>query len=415
MTSVMPKKPPPPPPTAAEIAAARPIAKRLIEKARASIVLDHPFFASIMLKRPFVERFDIPTLAVTADGAIFYNPLFISKWDVDQIVWAICHEVLHYASGHGVRRGARDMRKWNQAGDMWINDTLKEAVIGRPIPNCLDVPGSAARTVEDIYASFPPDDDNEGGDQPPNQPPPPPSGGQPPPPEQDGGDQGDPMADDLEESELSDAEKSEIDGTRKIEVAEAAQVAKMKGKLPGVLQKFAEATVDSKVPWYDVLERFMTERVRNDYSWARPNRRYMPDFYLPTIDGIGAMGEIVIQVDISGSVSRQEIRCYNGHIKRIVEQCHPTKVHVIYTDTEVRKHDTYDNPTEVEIQYHSGGGTHMPAGFDYIEAQGLSPEVVITLTDGYTGWDQAPPFPTIHCISSDQRAPYGENIHFTIE
>ena len=405
MTSVMPRKPKLTPEQVQERMAAvneaRPIAKRLIDKARATIVLDHPFFASIMLKRPFVERLDIPTLAVTDSGNIFYNPVFIAEQDTAQVVWAICHEVMHYASGHGLRRGPRDPRKWNTAGDMWINDTLNKAGVGRKIDGCMDVPGSADRTVEDIYAAFPPDDTGGGGGSG--------SGGS--------GQQGDddPIGNDMEPSDSTDAEKAEIDGTRKLDVAEAAQVAKMKGKLPGVLQKFAEATIDSKVPWYDILERFMTERVKNDYSWARPNRRYMPDFYLPTVDGVGAMGEIAIQVDISGSVSREEIRHYNGHIKRIVEQCHPSKVHVIYTDTQVQKHDTYDKPEDVEISYHSGGGTDMRAGFDYINKQGIDAEVVVTLTDGYTPWPKSTDIPAIWCISTPQlKAPCGENIHFTL-
>lgn len=392
----------------AAIQAARPIAKKLIEKARGFIVLDHPFFASPMLKRPMIERLDVPTLCVTDSGSIFYNPAFIAGLTANQVVWAICHEIMHYMSGHGVRRGARDPKNWNYAGDMWINDTLNRANVGNKIEGCIDVPGSADRTVEDIYASFPPPDDDDGDESE--------DGG--------GGDkgksstgqgQGDPIQDDIEPDDDSGMSPQEIDAQRKIDVAEAAQIAKMKGKLPGVLQKFAETTIDSKVPWFDVLERYMTERVKNDYSWARPNRRYAPDFYLPTIDGVGAMGEIVIQVDISGSVSRQEIRHYNGHMRRIVEQCHPSKVHVIYTDTRVQRHDTFDKPEDVQIEYVSGGGTDMRAGFDYINKQGIEPEVVVTLTDGYTPWPSSTDVPAIWCISSSERAPCGENIHFTMD
>ena len=216
------------------------------------------------------------------------------------------------------------------------------------------------------------------------------------------------------EGKPSDAEAKEIDAQRKMDVAEAGQVAKMKGKLPGVLEKFATDTVDSKVPWFDVLERYMTGRVKNDYSWARPNRRYAPDFYLPTIDGVGAMGEVVIQVDISGSISKQEIAHYNGHLKRIIEQCHPSKVHVIYTDTVVQKHEEFDTPEDVEIRFYSGGGTDMRAGFDYIEDKGLEPEVVVTLTDGYTPFPDHTTVDSVWCISSDTKSPVGETVHFSL-
>lgn len=377
-------------------------AKHALEKAKSFICLDHPFFATIMFKRPFVERLDIPTLAVTTSGTIFYNPAFIVQQTSDQVVWAVCHEILHYASGHGIRRQHRDPKKWNYVGDRWVNDVLNKSGIGCKIEGCIDVPGSSERTEEDMYAELPEDDDNGGGG----------GGG--------GGNTGqpnpDPIGDDMEtgEGSTSDSEAAEIDANRKVEVAEAAQVAKMKGKLPGILQKFAEETVASKVAWFDVLERFMVERTKMDQSWARPNRRYAPDFYLPTQDSEGSMGEIVIQVDISGSVSREEIRHYNGHMKRIVEQCKPEKVHVIYTDTQVQLHEEFTKPEDMVINYHSGGGTHMPAGMKYIEEKGIEPAVFVTLTDGYTSWDTAPSFPTVHCISTDRKAPYGTNIHFDL-
>lgn len=402
MTSPMPTKQQPPQLTQAEMDAAMTAAKRLLEKARAFIVLDYPFFATIMLKHPMVARFDIPTLAVSAKGTIYYNPAFVAQQSTEQIVWAICHEVLHYASGHAIRRGQRDHKKWNYAGDMWINDTLNDSGVGQKIPGCVDVPGSKDRTVEDIYASFPPDDpDGPDGDGPNNG--------------NNTGQGNDPLQGDIESDDnLSDSDKAEIDGNRKIEISEAAQVAKMKGKLPGVLQKFAEDTVQSKTPWYDILERYMTERCAVDQSWARPNRRYAPDFYLPSIADGAQMGEVVIQVDISGSVSRQEIRHYNGHMKRIVEQCRPSKVHVIYTDTAVQTHEVFDKPEDVEIQFYSGGGTDMCAGFEYIADKGIEPEVVVTLTDGYTPFPESTDVPSIWCISSHEESPVGVNIHFDL-
>jgi len=181
------------------------------------------------------------------------------------------------------------------------------------------------------------------------------------------------------------------------------------------LQKFAADVIESRTPWYDILERFMTERVAIDHSWARPNRRYAPDFYMPTRDSEGSMGEVVLQVDISGSVSEQEIKHYNGHMKRIVEQCKPAKVHVIYTDTRVQKHEIFEKPEDMKIEFYSGGGTDMTAGLDYIKKEGIEPAVFVTLTDGYTPWpDAEPDVPTVWCVSSKESSPVGTNVHFDL-
>jgi predicted metal-dependent peptidase len=128
------------------------------------------------------------------------------------------------------------------------------------------------------------------------------------------------------------------------------------------------------------------------------------------------MGEVVIQVDVSGSISKSELDHYNGHLKRIVEQCSPEVVHVLYTDTEVKRHDVFERGEEFALEFYSGGGTDMEAGFDYLAQEGIDPEVFICLTDGYMSWNasSAPSYPVVWCISSDVTAPYGENVKFSL-
>jgi predicted metal-dependent peptidase len=375
----------------------------VIDKARAHIVLDHPFFASILLRHPMVQNKKIDTLMVAPNGRITYNPDWFETLPVRQAVFALCHEVLHYASMHAFRQGKRDHMKWNYACDGWINDMLNKMSIGEQIPDTVHMPGSSANTVENLYDSLPEGDGDGGGG------PPPPGGGN--------GQGKDPLAGDLEGTGpgMTDSEKSEQEAATKQEVAEAGQAAKMRGNMPAALQEFIAATVDSKVPWYDVLERYMTERMQNDLTWSRPNRRYMPNWYLPVLQSVGAMGEMVVQVDISGSVSRKEIEYYNGHLKRIIEQCNPAKVHVIYTDTEVQHHDEFESDEEVNINFHSGGGTDMRAGFDYIAQKGIEPVCVVTLTDGDTPFPNSTDVPSIWCISSDIKSSVGETIPFSMQ
>lgn len=376
-----------------------------LEKAKAALVLDHPFFASILLRRPMVAREDIPILGIDRRGTIYYNPKAIEGLPVQQIVWGLAHECFHYMGQHAARAGNRQHKKWNHATDGWINDTLTTAGVGQPVPGTVNMPGSKDKTCETIYDELPDDEGGGGGGG---------GGG-------DGQDQpqgGDGMDDDLmdEGSPMTESEVNEQAAQVKIEIAEAAQAAKMRGKMPAALQQFVADVLESRTPWYDILERFMTGLTSADYSWRRPNRRFIPaGNYLPSTGKAPTMGEVVVQVDVSGSVSEQELAYYNGHLKRIVEQCNPEKTHVIYTDTQVQRHVEFEAGEEVNLEFYSGGGTHMPAGFDWCAEQGIDPEVMVTLTDGYTGFDSAPPFPTIWCISSDKVAPYGETVHFRMD
>ena len=362
-----------------------------IDKAKAQIVLDHPFWASILLKRKLVEDSSIPTLAVSARGTIYYNPAFVEGLTVPQLVWGLCHEVGHVIGQHALRIGARQHKKWNYAGDAWINDMLNDSKIGDPIPNTVNMPGSKDKTTESIYDALP--DDPNGGDG-----------------QHDNG-----LGDDIKYEELTEDEVKQLSAQAKVEVAQAAQAAKANGRLSGKLAEFVAEFINVKTPWYDILERMMTDQVKQDQSWRRPNRRFQD--YMPSMDKIPTMGELAIQVDVSGSISQQELAYYNGHLSRIIEQCRPTKVHVLYTDTNVMRYEEFEQDQEVKLEFFSGGGTDMEEGFKFIDEQGINPNVFVCLTDGYTGFneDNAPNYPVVWCISSDVQAPYGETVHFEME
>ena len=363
-----------------------------LEKAKAQIVLDHPFFAAILLRRKLIRDDTIQTLAVDARANIYYNHDFIESLTVPQIVWGLCHEVGHVIGQHAIRKGARNHKKWNYAGDAWINDTLDDSNVGQRIPNTVNMAGSKDKTTETIYDELP---DNHG----------------------DNG-----LGDDVIYGVGSDGggkpltpdEIKEIEGQIKIEIAEAAQAAKMRGKLSGKLAEMVAGLLEVKTPWYDILEKHMTACVAQGQSWRRPNRRFV-DHYLPSVDKLPQMGELVVQVDVSGSISKKELDYYNGHLSRIIEQCRPEKVHVLYTDTEVQKHVEFECGEGVQLEFYSGGGTDMPAGFDFLAKQGIDPQVFVCLTDGYTGFGEDPGYPVVWCISSDVEAPWGENIHFELE
>jgi predicted metal-dependent peptidase len=362
-----------------------------LDRAKVSIVTQHPFFASILMKRKLIEDNTIPTAAVDQRGQIYYNKSFVEKLSVDELVFLLCHEVGHVIGQHALRRGTRQAKKWNIAGDAWINDMLKDAGIGQQIEGCVNMPGSKDETVDAIYNKLP-DDPNGGG-----------PGG---------------TGDDLIErgSPLTSEEADRIDAETRVEIAQAAQAAKAQGKMPGGLAKIVADLIDVPTPWYDILHRHMTNLTRGDYTWSRPNRRFT-NCYLPSTGKVAKMGAVAILVDVSGSISKLELDHYNGHLKAIVEQCNPETVHVLYVDTKVQRHDEFRSGEEFALEFYSGGGTDLECAYDYLAEHGVEPEVFVALTDGYTDFtpSKAPNYPVLWCISTGVVAPYGETIPFTVE
>jgi predicted metal-dependent peptidase len=367
-----------------------------LDRAKVAIVTQHPFFASILMKRKLIEDNTIPTAAVDQRGQIYYNKDFVESLSVDQLVFLLCHEVGHVIGQHSGRRGARDAKRWNVAGDAWINDMLKAASVGQFIEGGVNMPGSKDETVDEIYNKLPQTPPGDGGGGP-------------------GG-----IGDDLIQrgAPMGPDEATRVDAETRVEVAQAAQAAKAQGKMPGALAKIVADLIDPGTPWHEVLERYMTSFIKGDYTWSRPNRRFIGQgVYLPSSGKLPEMGEVVIQVDVSGSISKRELDYYNGHLARIIEQCHPERVHVLYTDTRVCKHEVFEQGEEMRLEFYSGGGTDMEAGFKFIEEQGIEPAVFVCLTDGYTDFNPSsnPAYPVVWCISSEIEAPYGDTIHFELE
>ena len=99
-------------------------------KAKAALILDQPFFASILLSMPMIEDTNILTMATNGDE-IRYNPKFLDTLGLPETVFVLAHETMHCVFQHMTRRGTRDHNKWNIAGDYVINDLLAQERVGR--------------------------------------------------------------------------------------------------------------------------------------------------------------------------------------------------------------------------------------------------------------------------------------------
>ncbi len=422
------------------------MAVTVLERAKANLVYRHPFFASILMRRPMIADDTIPTAGVDKRGQIYYNPKFIETLSLEQAIFLMAHEVMHVVAQHAMRLGSRDHLRWNIAGDMWINDILKADNIGQMIAGGVDAPGSKEKTTDELYNSLPPQkcpqcggttgQDQQQGQSGQGQ------GGQPggqAPGQQGGqgqgkgkhshGNSGKPcscpgghgamggIGQDLLDRgpALNPDEQRQVEAEVKVAVAQAHQVAKMQGKMPSTLGSIVASLIESKVPWYDILERYMTSFSKSESTWARRNRRFR-DFYLPWTGKQPQMGSILLQIDVSGSISQQELNHYAGHMARIVELCRPEKVHVTYVDTRVCKHVEFDplNGEDLKLEFYSGGGTDMEEGFRWAEQHLEDVEVIVCLTDGYTSFTKAPDKNVVWVVSTNVVPTYGEHVPFSI-
>jgi predicted metal-dependent peptidase len=361
---------------------------RRLAKAKTSLILEHPFVGTIALNMPFILDESVST-AATNGKYVKFNPAFIDPLCDEQLKFLVAHECFHPMLEHNYRRGARDQNRWNKAADYVINELLTREGIGKFIQGgCLDpsLYSAGNGSTEGIYNLLPDEDDDSGG-----------GGGE--------------AYDDCLDADGGPAEQAQAAAEMKVQVAQAAQAAKMMGKLSANMQRLVDEVLQPKVNWADVMWRFM-QKARNDSrTFARPNRRFISQgIYLPSVSG-ETMGEMLWAVDCSGSITPQQISQAAAEVTKVFEHFRPTKLHVVYFDSEVAHAEVYEPGDVLDIKPHGGGGTAFSPVFRYAEEHGIEPVACIFLTDLYcSDFGPEPDYPVLWVSDGAEKAPFGEVI-----
>ena len=368
--------------------------KRL-SKAKTSLILEHPFVGVIALNMKMTfseatpEGMPVPT-ATTNGKRVVFNPDFVGSLTDEELKFLVAHECMHPMLEHNYRRHERDHKKWNAAADYVINKLLVDDKIGKMPEIGLisdELYNAGGGTSDGIYKLLPDNDDDGGGT---------------------GGD-GPSQLDNCEDGEGTQQERDQDAAIWKVKVAQAAQAAKMMGKLSAGMERLVNEVLNPKVDWRDVLQRF-TEKCRNDTrSWARPNRRFLSQgLYLPSMDG-EVMGELVFAIDCSGSIGQDEINQFAAEVTIVHEDHKPSAIHVVYFDSKVCHYDVFGRDDEVAICGHGGGGTAFSPVFQYLEDHDIEPVATIFLTDlCCNDFGEQPAYPVLWVSNHSEEAPWGE-------
>jgi len=390
-------------------------------RARITLLNNQPFFGQIALNTPVIFTDSIETMGV--DGvSLFVNPKFVEEKSQAELCGVIAHECLHVALLHPTRRGQRDPKKWNVATDHAVNLELLKAIRAddgylMELPSdCLADPQYDGMSADTIYNRLPDDKGDDGGDPGEDK-------------GEDGGDPGDQPGNQPGDSpgdtggcgEVFDAPADvsveEIEAEIKQKVVQAAHSARAQGKLPGNMESMIDDMLKPVVDWKSKLREHFERVFPSDYSWMRPNRRFLHEgLYLPGVEKDGT-GHIVVGVDTSSSVSDDEIKQFIGEINSICEDVVPEKVTVIYCHTNVWAVDEFEADEDFTVRPRRGGGTEFVPVFEEVERRGIQPKALIYLTDlGCNGYPTTPSYPVIWGATDRYSTPpFGEVIDVNIE
>lgn len=370
-----------------------------ISRARIKLFFDQPFFGNLVMGMPLVDATDFgwcPTAAV--DGRnIYYNRTFFKSLDLQEIIFVLCHEVLHVAYDHLGRRSHRDPEWWNMANDYVINALLTHEKIGsmptKPVEDPSKKGGATSQRVGlynakyhnwhsekvyedletrkvkkeltlDVHLELGKDGDEKGNGKG--------NGKQP-------GDGNGGIS--ISEGEL-DAIRDEI----RARVIQAAQAAQAAGKLPAGLARLISEMTDPVINWRDLLQQNIQSCITDDFSWQKPDRRHMySGIFMPSLKKDETV-DVAVALDMSGSMTDAMVRDCLGEIYGLMTSYNDFTVSVLCFDTlpynyEVFTQDNIEDLLSYETK--GGGGTEFMAFWDYWKDHDIEPKKAIVFTDGY--------------------------------
>ena len=365
-------------------------AVKVLSRAKTQLMLHHPFFGSLAMSLPFIEDTGIETMC-TDGKQIRYSPDFVLAHTPEQITGVVAHEVMHVTNKHPLREGKRDHRLWNIATDYAINPIIIDAGLQLPEDGLLD-PQFKGMSAEKIYTLL----QSGEGEIPEGE-------------EWSFGEIEAPTNDDG--SAMTDSEMDQLETEINVKVLSAHANAKMRGKVPAGIEGLIEEMSTPQVDWRDKLRVFVGGDQPDDFTWAKPNKKFMPHgIYLPNVEHFGA-GDIVIGCDTSASVSDEELAVFLGEINGMAQDMQPRSITVIGCDAKVQSVDYYGQGEDVQsINSKGRGGTEVTPVFDYIEEHGLPCDSFIYFSDMYV-YDfpaNAPHYPVLWVSTGATDAPWGE-------
>ena len=395
-------------------------AAKALNAARGRLILGRDaasaFFATLVLR--LTPEVDPACETIATDGTtLSYAPAFVTGLSPDELVGVLAHEVLHCALAHPPRRGGREPARWNVACDLAVNPVLVGA--GFTLPASRLMPGEGnysafptGQSADEYYTLL--SDDRKPG----------PPGSTPTPPIDEGassvdgefppGSSTDPGGCGAVSDPVSPGEASQQQADWQVAVAQAERAAAGRGDLPGGLGRTVDRVLRPPADWREVLRTFVSSHARNDYSWGRPNRRFLwRGLYLPGLHS-EELGEVVLAVDTSGSVGERELGVFAAEVNALL-QAYDCTVTVLYHDTAVRKEQAWRSGDGVLVlEPVGGGGTDHRGVFERLARHDPVPACVVCLTDLDTVFPVHPPaVPVLWAVVGGNRSepPFGTRVN----
>jgi predicted metal-dependent peptidase len=355
-----------------------------ISRAITNLAFNQPFFGSCLLQLK-VEEAPVPTLC-TNGVDLFWGRSFVETLNEDETRGCLAHEVMHVVLKHCIPHPGKDPTVVNIAMDWVINRILIDQGFTLPEGALLDPEERTNSWAwEEVYKFLM----NVKEDKPKPLEGTPDAGGRVYPGEVEaikkqieGFEEG--------ESHIEEGPSSEEDNSDNVDdmiiKASNAQEASGRGCIPGEIERRIKGIREPKIHWAEEFENRVMSLYPEDYTFQRPNKKFMQQgLYLPSMRG-QKPGVIAIAIDTSGSMTEECLTKAASETNYIINVIKPEKVLLMSSDHAVSNVKEYDSGayfTLEEFKAIGGGGTSFRPVFEYLEKTSEPVDQLIYFSDMY--------------------------------
>lgn len=451
-----------------ELAKLKDIVAESIAQQRSRLLMKHKFIGGVVMHLEMIPVRDNRVRTAMTDGKhVYFDLAFYSELSDDERLFVLAHEAWHCVYMHMLRRKGRDPRIWNFATDMEINRMLENdhftppADVLFPDPKwkngdtmsaeemyellLKDMKKAAKNTAKNSGMPMPGNggsgSDNDTNDSEDDQ--------------QDGngesadekkyaknsGKRGGKLKGQFDDHVYNGEDKDKLkskkttdkwgevgedpdfnptvdrqtaERIREMVMNAAERCKRTQGTLPGGLESYLEKLREPKISWKEYLSQFVTVCLGDKRQWLPVNRRHVYNgIYLQSRRSERLEG--IVAIDTSGSCV-DELPKFFGELKGLIDTFGKYEIRLICADAAVEQVDVYndnDNPLqpntiEHNIKWSGGGGTDYTAVFEYIDKEGLQPDFLIYMGDGYAtmNYKKQPNYPVLWFITPDGTADF---------
>ena len=396
------------------------IKKTALEKltlGKLKLMCTNRFFSSVLIHfyEEAIEREEckaFPTIGVNAHGRIKFNPIFINSLELDMLIGILCHEALHVIFLHLVRYPEKNFFNfeiWNIATDAVINNILinhenmslppngiipnRNSKLTLDIENSIDkleieIKDKPAETVyyeiinqlkkKGLFSKIPFGNLTNNEKQNSNI-------------FQDQGIDNHTLEVKENGENLSQEDQQKISKNWSAIVKNAImQSSNGRDTSSNWVKRAFEDLLKPQLDWRSILRSKIKAVLPYNYSYRTPAKRsFVTKIYTPSI--YKKPEEIIVAIDVSGSISEEELNTFISEIYGIIRSYENLTVRVLFWSTHVdEKNDIRLKPSTfknvLNIVPNSTGGTEISCVKQYLKNntnQFRDNTLIIFITDGF--------------------------------